>query len=756
MRIKTVYNSALCPSVALRQVHRITSHDQGFIMKFIRLTILTLAALALGACGAKDEGENVQAAADAAPEEVVVTDEELAGNPFLEDWDTPYGVPPFSRIETGHYMPAIKKGILEQRAEIDAIVTNPEAPTFENTILAMETAGRLLTKVANTFGNITGTETNDELRALETQIYPMLTRENNAINFNEKLYERVKAVYDQRESLGLGEQEARLLELVHRNFVRSGASLAPDVKQQVAAINEEMSALTTKFSQNLLLETKAFTIELKTEEDLAGLSDDFKAASWNEDKQAWVIGLNRSSYETFMVQSENRDLRKKLFDGYRLRATAGERDNGPLAIRIAQLRAKRAELMGYESHAHYILEYNMARTPKGAEDFLLRVWRPGLEQAKQERADMQAMMGDVTFEGHDWWHYAEKLRKQRYDLDENATKPYFALDNVRDGAFTMANKLFGITFDKVDVQGWNPVVVSFDVKDENGEHLGLFMTDMYARDSKRGGAWMSSYRGTSNINGEHIRPLVTNNLNLQLPPKGEPTLMRFSEVETLFHEFGHGLHGIMTKMNYPTFSGVDGPRDYTEFPAQILEHWTSEPEMLALYARHYKTGEVIPQQLVERLLLARNHNQGFATTEYVAASLLDLRWHMLSSAEAAAITDARAFEKQVLEGYGLLPEIEPRYRSNYFAHIFSSSTGYSSGYYAYLWSEILDADGFDAFKQAENIWDPEIAGRLKKWVYEAGGLREADELYRNFRGQDPSIEPLLEGRGFATEESPET
>ncbi len=725
-------------------------------MKFSRLIILTLVALAVGGCGSKDEGDRAETVADAAPEDIVVTDADLAGNPFLEDWDTPYGVPPFSRIENGHYMPAIKKGILDRRAEIDAIVENPEAPTFENTVLAMETAGRLLNKVARTFGNITGTETNDELRALETQIYPMLTRESNAINFNEKLYERVKAVYDQRESLDLGEQEARLLELVHRGFVRSGAALAPEVKEQVAAINEEISALTTKYAQNLLLETKAFTLELKTDEEIAGLSDDYKAAIWKEDMQAWVVGLNRSSYETFMVQSENRDLRKKLFDGYRLRASAGERDNGPLAIKIAQLRAKRAELMGYASHAHYILEYNMARTPQNTEDFLLRVWRPGLEQARQERADMQAMMGDVKFEGHDWWHYAEKLRRERYDLDENATKPYFALDNVRDGAFTMATRLFGITFEEVDVEGWNPVARSFDVKDENGEHLGLFMTDMYARDSKRGGAWMNTYRASSNINGERIRPLVTNNLNLSMPPKGEPALMRFSEVETLFHEFGHGLHGIMTQIDYPTFSGVDGPRDYTEFPAQILEHWTAEPEMLALYGRHYKTGEVIPQDLIERMLLARNHNQGFATTEYVAASLLDLRWHMLSSAEAAAITDARAFEKQVLEDYGLIPEIEPRYRSTYFSHIFASSTGYSSGYYAYLWSEILDADGFDAFKQAENIWDPEIAGRLKKWVYEAGGLLEADELYRRFRGKDPSIEPLLEGRGFATAESPET
>ena len=723
-------------------------------MKFNRLIGLGLVALMLGACGASDQEDAAEDTPAAASDEISVSDAELAGNPFMEEWDTPYGVPPFSSIENGHYMPAIKKGILELRAEIDAIVNNPEAPTFENTIVALELAGELLGDVSSTFGNITGTDTDDELRALESEIYPMLTREYDAITLNPDLWARVKAVYEQRDSLDLDEQDARLLELRHRSFVRAGAAFTPEVKEQIADINAEMSALTTKFSQNLLLETKAFTLELKEEDEIAGLSDDFKAAIWNEEKDAWVVGLNRSSYETFMVQSENRELREKLFNGYRLRATAGERDNGPLAIKIAQLRAKRAELMGYASHADYILEYNMAKTPQGAEDFLLRVWRPGLERAKEERADMQAMIGDeFTFAAHDWWHYAEKVRKARFNLDENATKPYFKLENVRAGAFEMANRLFGITFEEVDVEGWNPVVVSFDVKDENGEHLGLFMTDMYARDSKRGGAWMNSYRGASNINGDNIRPLITNNLNLPMPPAGEPTLMRFSDVETLFHEFGHGLHGLMTKIDYPTFSGVDGPRDYTEFPAQILEHWTSEPEMLEIYARHYETGEVIPADLVERMRAAGNHNQGFATTEYVAASLLDLRWHMLSSEEAAKITDARAFEKEVLEGYGLIPEIEPRYRSNYFAHIFSSSTGYSSGYYAYLWSEILDADGFDAFKQAEDIFDPATAARLKKWVYEAGGLRPADELYRNFRGSDPSIEPLLEGRGFAIEEA---
>jgi len=715
-------------------------------MKLSSLLCLCLATFALAACGGGDSGD--EADPRPASDEIAVTDAELAGNPFMQEWDTPYGVPPFASIENGDYMPAIKKGILEQRAEIEAIANSADAPTFENTILALETTGETLDRVSSTFSNITGTELDDELRALQTEVSPMLTRERDAIRLNNALWVRIKTVYEQRDSLGLDEQDARLLELRHRQFVRAGAALSPEVKQQVADINSEISGLTTRFGQNWLGATKAFKLEITNEAKTAGLSDDFKAAVWNEEKGAWVVGLNRSAYETFMTQSEVRELREQLFNEYRLRGSDGEYDNGPIAIKIATLRAKRAELMGYESHAHYQLETRMAKTPQGAEDFLLRVWRPGLERAKEERADMQEMIGDeFTFAAHDWWHYAEKVRKARYDLDENETKPYFDLESVRNGAFEMAHRLFGLTFEPVDVVGWNPVVTSYDVKDADGNHLGLFMTDMYARDSKRGGAWMSNYRDASNIGGDNIRPIVTNNLNLSTPPEGEPTLMRFSEVETLFHEFGHGLHGLMTQIDYPMFSGVDGPRDYTEFPAQILEHWTAEPEMLAIYARHYASGDVIPEELVERMRVAANFNQGFTTTEYIAASLLDLRWHMLSSEEAAAITDARAFEKGILDGYGLIEEIEPRYRSQYFSHIFAG--GYSAGYYAYLWSEILDADGFAAFKQAENIWDPELAGRLKKWVYESGGLREADELYRDFRGQDPSIEPLLEGRGFA-------
>ncbi|MCH9695965.1 MAG: M3 family metallopeptidase [Gammaproteobacteria bacterium] len=718
-------------------------------MKNKELYAIFVGSLLLVGCGSSDKDAAVSDTAPAEADVLIVTEAELAGNPFMQEWDTPYGVPPFAAIENSHYMPAMKKAILELRTEVAAIADNSAEPTFDNTIIAMELAGERLNAVANTFFNITGTELDDELSDLQQQLSPMLSREFDAITLNGPLFARVQTLYEQRDSLGLDEQDARLLELQHRQFIRAGAALDADTKERITEINAELAELTTKFGLNLLAATKGFKLEIVDEEQTAGLSDDFKASVWDEEAGAWVIGLNRSAYETFMTQSENRELREKLFNGYRLRASAGDNDNGPLAIRVAQLRAKRAALMGYESHAHYQLETRMAKTPQGAEDFLLRVWRPGLERAKEELADMQSMVGDeFKISGHDWWHYAEKVRKARYDLDENEMKPFFNLDEVRAGAFGMANRLFGVTFEPVDVEGWNPIVTSYDVKDEDGSHLGLFMMDMYARDSKRGGAWMSTYRDASNINGDNIRPIVTNNLNLSTPPEGEPTLMRFSEVETLFHEFGHGLHGLLTQIDYPTFSGVDGPRDYTEFPAQILEHWASEPEMLAIFARHYATGDVIPTELVERMRVASNFNQGFTTTEYIAASLLDLRWHMLTVDEANALTDARVFEEEVLRGYGLIDEIEPRYRSQYFSHIFAG--GYSAGYYAYLWSEILDSDGFAAFKQAENIFDPATAARLKKWVYQSGGLREADELYRNFRGQDPSIEPLLEGRGFKT------
>ncbi|MBU1286815.1 MAG: M3 family metallopeptidase [Alphaproteobacteria bacterium] len=702
----------------------------------------------------KIETEAVAQTTAAPLPDITVTEAELRGNPFRQEWTADFGVPPFSAIRDAHYLPAVKQGLLEQREEIAAIVDNPDAPTFDNTIVALDQSGAALDKVMKTFSNITNTDINDTLSELEAEIYPMLTRESDAIGFNPALFERVQAVYAKRDRLGLDEQDARLLELTHRSFVRRGAALSPDVKAQVAAINEELSGLTTLFGKNLLLATKTFEIEITDQADLAGLPDDFKNAIKVEGEDKWILTVDRSVYETFMTQGENRDLRSKMFDGYRMRASSGEYDNGPILIRIAELRAKRAELMGYASHAAYQLEPRMAKTPAQAEAFLVRVLAPALERAKEERADMQALIGDdFQLEGYDWWFYADKVRQAKYAFDETALKPYFEIGAVRQGVFDVATQLFNIGFTPVATETWNPDVQAWNLKDlATGEHLGLFMADMYSRDSKRGGAWMSSFRSASNV-GENIRPIVANNLNITPPAKGEPTLLSYDQVETLFHEFGHGLHGLLTQVKYATFSGVDGPRDYTEFPAQVLEHWADDPEVLAKYAKHYKTGEIIPQTLVDKMNAAATFNQGFKTTEYIAASLLDLRWHSLSSEEAAKITDARAFEKEVLEEYGIPPEIEPRYRSQYFSHIFSG--GYSAGYYGYLWAEILDADGFAAFKQSGDIYNPELAAKLKKWIYEAGGTREADELYRNFRGSDPTIEPLLENRGFAEDKPSE-
>ncbi|MGE6697096.1 M3 family metallopeptidase [Hyphomonas sp. NPDC076900] len=706
---------------------------------------LVLAATA--ACGAPDAAKpEAEITSQIELPEIEISDAELEGNPFRAEWTGPFGVPPFAEIKDEHYMPAVKKGIVEMRAEIDAIVNNPDEPTFENTILALEKSGQSLDKVVRVFGNVTNTDTNDTLNALEGEIYPMLTREQDAVTFNPKLFARVKAVYDQRDRLGLDEQEARLLELTHRNFVRAGADLPPATQAEIAKLNAEISGLTTTYGQNLLNATNAFKLEITDPARLGGLTNDFKNAVKVEGEDKWAVGLSRSFFEGFMSSAEDRELRSQLFDGYRNVASSGDYDNGPLAIKLAQLRAKRAELMGYKSHAHYVLEQRMAHTPEAALEFLQKVLEPGLKRAAEEQADMEQIAGHEIL-GHDWWFYSEKVRQDKYAFDENQLRPYFQLDATFDGAFEVASRLFNISIEEVSVPGWNPAVKSYEVKDAaTGEHLGLFMVDMYARSSKRGGAWMSSYRSSSDMDGERIRPIITNNMNLVTPAAGQPTLLSPTEVETLFHEFGHGLHGLLTQIRYPSFSGVYGGPDYVEFPSQVMEHWWSEPQVLAMYARHHQTGQVIPMELVDKMNNASTFNQGFKTTEFIAASLIDLHWHMLSSEEAAKITSARDFELEVLRKYNIPEIIEPRYRSTYFSHIFAG--GYSAGYYSYLWAEILDADGFDAFKQSGDIFNPEIAAKLKQWVFESGGLRETDELYRNFRGSDPGIEPLLRNRGF--------
>jgi peptidyl-dipeptidase Dcp len=717
-------------------------------------------ATALAACAEKAEepADTGMAAAEAEPAVEAPAVAAATDNPFFTEWDTPYGIPPFDAIRDEHYKPAFDKGIEDLRADVAAIRDNPEPPTFENTVEALEVAGKSLTRTSLVFGNITNTDTNDALQELEVEIYPILTREQDAIYLDDRIFERVNAVNDMKDTLGLDEQGLRLVELTHRDFVRRGAALDADAKARMKEINARISELNTLFAQNLLKETKAFELVVTDEADLSGLAPSMigSAKAKAEAKgyeNSWVFGLDRGTYEGFMTFADNRELRRQMNVAYRARAgQGGDNDNRDILTEVAKLRAERARLLGYPNHSAYQLETRMAKTPEKAEAFLKEVWEPGLKKADMELAEMQEIVQeeghDFIIEQHDWWYYAEKLRVKKYAIDEEEVKPYFEMGNVRDGAFHVATQLFGVTFEPLDdVPVWNEVVQPYLVKDAEGEMLGIFMLDYYARDSKRGGAWMSSYRQTSNIQGKNIRPIITNNLNVAVPAEGEPTLLSYDQVETLFHEFGHGLHGLMTQIRYPSFAGTSGsPRDYTEFPAQFMEHYASQPKVLEMYARHAETGEVIPQDLVDKIRAASTHNQGFKTTEFIAASLLDLSWHNLSPNEAAAVEDATKFEDETMAAYGKPGDIESRYRSPYFAHIFAG--GYSAGYYAYLWSEILDADGFTAFKEAGDIYDPELAKRLKENVYEAGGLRDADVLYRDFRGQDPSIEPLLEIRGL--------
>jgi len=730
--------------------------------KLRSLLYLTLAVALLGALPACSERAESPAAADVTPVSGPADDTVAAvatdGNPFFEEWDTPYGIPPFDRIRDEHYKPAFDRAIEELRAEIAAIRDDPEPPTFENTIEALQLAGGSLNRVSDTFSNITNTDTNDVLKELEVEINPILTREMDAIYLDEKIFARVNAVYEQLDGLGLDEQARRLVELTHLDFVRQGAALDTAGRERMKEINARLSELSTVFGQNLLEETNGFELVVKDEKDLAGLPDNMigSAKAKAESKgieDGWLFGLDRGTFEGFMTFAANRELRKQMYEGYRARGgQGGARDNRDEISEIALLRSEAAQLLGYENHAAYQLETRMAKTPATAQDFLLEVWKPGLKRADEELAEMQAIVQseghDFLIEGHDWWYYAEKLRQQKYALNETELKPYFELGNVRQGAFYVAKRLFGVTFEPLTgVPVWNPVVKAYKVTGSEGEFLGVYMTDDYARDSKRGGAWMSTYRSTSNIRGDNIRPIVTNNLNLAVPADGEPTLLSYDQVETVFHEFGHALHGLMTQVRYPRFSGTAGsPRDFVEFPSQFMEHYATEPEVLAIYARHFGTGEVIPQELVSKVRSASTHNQGFKTTEYIAASLLDLKWHELTPKQAAAVEDVVKFEDEVMAAYGKPAIIETRYRSPYFAHIFAG--GYSAGYYAYLWSEILDADGFTAFKKTGDIFDPELAQRLKKNVYEAGASQDADVLYRQFRGQEPTIEPLLQIRGL--------
>ncbi|MGH1366010.1 MAG: M3 family metallopeptidase [Calditrichia bacterium] len=692
------------------------------------------------------------------------TEMQTSGNPFEQEWDTPFGVPPFNLVKDEHYMPAFEKGMEENLAEIDAIVKSSEAPTFANTLEELERSGKLLTKVQRVFGNLASSNTNPKIQELQRELSPLLSAHYDKITLNEELFKRVEAVWQARENLDLSNEQRKYLDDTRKSFVRSGALLNKEQKAQITEINSKISELTTAFGQNLLAETNGFELILD-KADLGGLSDGIiaaaaetaaqkmeKAESDEEKakyKDKYVFTPHRTSMYPFLTQSSRRDLREKLYKSYVQRGdNDNETDNKEVAAKIAKLRAERAQLMGYETHAHFMLEERMLKTPAEVYDLLMQLWKPALERAKVEVADMQAV---VDKEGHDfkiaawdWWQYSEKVRKAKYDLDEAALKPYLSLDNVLKGVFETTNKLWGLTFTELfDIKVYHPDARVWEVKDKDGSHLGIFIGDYFTRSNKRGGAWMSSFKGQSNLDGRE-RPVVVNVCNFPAPVGDAPSLLSFENVTTLFHEFGHAMHGILTNVTYGSMSGTSGPRDFTEFPAQILEHWASEPEILKSFATHYQTGEVIPDNLIGKLLKASKFNQGFANTEYLAASLLDMDWHTITAEEA--VKDADTFEEASLAKIGLIKEIAPRYRTSYFAHIFAG--GYSSGYYSYVHSAVLDSDGFEAFKEAGDVFDQGLAAKLRTHVYEKGSTEEAMELYKKFRGRQPKIDALLKVRGL--------
>ena len=685
-------------------------------------------------------------------------------NPFFQEWNTPYEVPPFLDIKDEHYMPAYEQGMKENLEEIDVIVNNPEAPTFANTIEELERTGQLLSKVGRVFSNLASSNTNPKLQELQRELSPMLSAHYDKISLNEGLFNRVDAIWQNRENLDLTKEQTKLLNDTRKGFVRSGALLSENQKERISEINSKISGLSTSFGQNLLAETNGFELILEAS-DLEGLSDGviaaaadaasqkMDAAESDEEKDKYkdkyVFTPHRSSMYPFLTESTRRDLREKLYNSYVMRGdNNNDTDNKEIAAQIAKLRAERAQIMGYKTHAHFILDDNMLKTPEEVYDLLYKLWKPAVKRAKVEVADMQAV---ADSEGHDfkvaawdWWHYSEKVRKEKYDLDESAIKPYLSLDNVLQGVFNTTNKLWGLNFTEIfDIDLYHPDARIWEVTDKDGSHLGIFIGDYFTRSNKRGGAWMSSFKGQSNLDGRE-RPIVVNVCNFPAPVGDDPALLSFDNVVTLFHEFGHAMHGTLTDVKYGSMAGTSGPRDFIELPSQLLEHWASEPQVLKSFATHYETGEPIPDQLIEKLLNASKFNQGFINTEYLAASLLDMDWHTISADDE--LKDANKFESESMKKVGLIGEIAPRYRTTYFAHIFSG--GYSSGYYSYVHAAVLDSDAFEAFKEAGDVFDPELSSKLRSSIYSMGSTEEAMDLFVEFRGRKPVIEPLLKVRGL--------
>ena len=699
-------------------------------------------------------GEAPESVVDADPAPVAGHSEKMnTENPLLAEWSTPFGVPPFDTIDDSHYLPALRAGIEVLKVEVEGIARDDAMVTFENTIEALERTGRLLTKVSNVFFAVNSAHSTDVVRETASLIAPELSSVRDDIYLNTALFERVKRVQAAADGLSLDSEQERLLSETYKKFQRAGADLEPADQARLREMNAELAGLSQDFRNNLLEETNRFELLVNDRADLGELSAGIVAAAAAEAKrrghdcECWVFTLQRNSINPFLSYSPNRDLRRKIFEGYAMRGDNGnEHDNRDVLERSAQLRAERARLLGYESHAHYVLADNVAETPQRVYELLDDVWPIALIKAKEERAALQAMMQEDGIDGAlrawDWRYYTEKLRQARYDLDAEALRPYFELNRVRDGAFTVAGKLFGIEFlPRDDLPTWYPDQQVFEVREADGSHLAILYMDFFARETKRGGAWMNELRSQSKLDGA-VTPIVTNNFNFSPPPEGVPALLSLSEAETLFHEFGHALHGMFSNVRYESMSGTGTPRDFVEFPSQVMENWIGEPDVLRSFARHYQTDEPLPDALIQKITATEKFNQGFETVEYMAASYLDLAYHTLS--EPSAI-DPREFERAAMEQIGLIDEIIPRYRSTYFSHIFAG--GYSAGYYGYLWSEVMDADAFQAFKET-GLFDKDTAGRFREHILSRGGTKPGLELYEDFRGRKPVIQPLLARRGF--------
>lgn len=674
-------------------------------------------------------------------------------NPFFTAWTTPFEAPPFDQIKDEHFMPAFLEGMAQQKKEVETIASSAEPATFANTVEALERTGVLLTKVSNVFFALTSNNTNDALQRIEGQVTPLLSKHQDDILLNAPLFARIKTVYGQRDKLGLGTEQARLLERTYKTFVRGGANLDESQKASLRKINEELSVLSVTFGNNVLKEDNSFALVVDKVEDLNGLPPDVVQTAADAARERnlagkWVFSLHKPSLIPFLQYSRRRDLRQKMFTAFINRGNNDNAfDNKSTLSRIASLRVERARLLGYKTHADYILDDNMAKTPAAVFRLLDEIWTPSLKMAKNEAQALQAVIdqehGGFKLAAWDWWYYAEKLRKAKYDLDDRVLKPYFKLENVRAGAFDVAHKLYGLQFvERTDIPKYHPDVRTFEVQEADGRHVGILYTDYFPRPGKRGGAWSSAFRMQSVRDGKKITPLVYNVGNFSLPTGDTPSLLTFEEAKTLFHEFGHALQELLSDVTYESLAGTNVARDYVELSSQIMENWAAEPEVIKTYARNYQTGEPIPQELVDKIQKAGRFNQGFDTVEYMAACYLDMDWHTLTE---PVEQDANKFEAASLKKIGLIPEIVVRYRSPYFQHIFSG--GYSAGYYSYIWCEVLDADAFAAFKET-SLFDPKTAGLYRKYILSRGNTEEPLELFKKFRGREPKVDALLRRRGL--------